>query len=143
MIVLRDHRLFNPLTPGHPLGIDVKQLEAEARKMVQPGQELIMVSGMHNLHDHEHLALAIGRAIESRSVPTHAHSAHAANHTGSADGGRLRARPFLDGKAIMNELHESADMLASGLVGLQVRNHNHPYLKIPSCVIFQSMYCKM
>lgn len=119
VIVLRDHKLFNPLVPGSAHSLDVAALEMEARKMVQAGQELVVVSGVHNLHDHEHLALAIGRAVQSRGVVKHGRARWRQSQQQKEADAELNVRPYLDSTAILNELHQSADLLASGLVGLQ------------------------
>ena len=41
---------------------DLQAIEREVRKFLLPGQELVLVSGTHELHLHHHIASAIARA---------------------------------------------------------------------------------
>ncbi|GJP77636.1 hypothetical protein CLOP_g7994 [Closterium sp. NIES-67] len=106
VIVLSNHRLFNPLAPGHAHSVNLHHLEAQITGMLAPGQEVVLVSGWHSLHDHERLAMAVEKAIRHQSVVlTHA--------DGSTSHG---TRSFLDAPYLLHQFHESADMLASALL---------------------------
>ena len=61
--------------------------------MLQPGQEVMVVAGIHSLHDHERLAMAVAKAMRGMST-----------HDTRADG-RFHARTltFLDG-AVLREV---------------------------------------
>eukprot|EP00899_Mesostigma_viride_P009408 jgi/Mesvir1/18469/Mv14320-RA.1 len=113
IMVLRNHHDFNPLTPGHEFSVDLAAVEKEVRKMVHPGQEVAVVAGVHSLHEHEHLATAIAKAQQSHSV---LEPVGIGRYT-------VGTAPYLDGKIILEELRTSADMLASGLIGI-----SHPIL---------------
>ncbi|CAI5467669.1 unnamed protein product [Closterium sp. Yama58-4] len=106
VIVLSNHRHFNPLAPGHAHSINLHQLEAQITGMLAPGQEVVLVNGWHSLHDHERLAMAVEKSIRHHSVLlTHA--------DGSTSHGTTS---FLDAPYLLHQFHESADMLASALL---------------------------
>jgi hypothetical protein len=80
IIALRDHAAFDPLDPelhyehadfknkdvvdetANEASVDLQAIEREVRKFLLPGQELVLVSGTHELHLHHHIASAIARA---------------------------------------------------------------------------------
>lgn len=108
VIVLRNHHQYDVLHAGgggrH--AIDLKALEAEVRKMLQPGQELVVVGGTHSLHDHQRIAMALTKATRSRTVAE-----------AGPDGRPVAVtRAFIDGSYLVEELRHSADMLAAGLL---------------------------
>jgi hypothetical protein len=117
VIVLRDHNQFSPLKKSsrrHHLDVDL--VKAEARKLLQPGQELVVVSGTHNLHDHEHLAMALLRAQRTSSRADRRNDGTGAGHNHTY---HVSARAYLDSAVLLEEFRHSADLLASGLVGLE------------------------
>lgn len=61
--------------------------------MLQPGQEVMVVAGVHSLHDHERLAMAVAKAMRGMS-----------KHDTREDG-RFHAKTltFLDG-AVLREV---------------------------------------
>jgi hypothetical protein len=61
--------------------------------MVHAGQEVIIISGSHALHQHEKLAVAVSKAMRSHSI-----------HETKTDGRfHVRTKPYLDG-AILREV---------------------------------------
>ena len=80
IIALRDHAAFDPLDPelkfehagvknkdvvdetADNASVDLEAVEREVRKFLLPRQELVLVSGTHELHLHHHIASAIARA---------------------------------------------------------------------------------
>jgi len=58
--------------------------------MLQPGQEVMVVAGVHNLHDHERLAMAVAKAM--RGMSTH--------DTGSDARFHAKTLTFLDGAVL-------------------------------------------
>ncbi|CAI7880847.1 unnamed protein product [Closterium sp. NIES-54] len=106
VIVLSNHRHFNPLAPGHAHSINLHQLEAQITGMLAPGQEVVLVNGWHSLHDHERLAMAVEKSIRHQSVLLR-HSDGSTSHG---------TRSFLDAPYLLHQFHESADMLASALL---------------------------
>ncbi|KAK6160981.1 hypothetical protein DH2020_004362 [Rehmannia glutinosa] len=58
IIVLQNHNRYNIMVKGHNYSIDVEAIEAEVKKMVHQGQEVVIVGGTHALHRHEKLAIA-------------------------------------------------------------------------------------
>ncbi|BBN07035.1 hypothetical protein MPTK1_4g00410 [Marchantia polymorpha subsp. ruderalis] len=106
VIVMRNHNQYNPLQPGTNFSINMTNIEEEVRKMVPPGQEVVVVGGVHNLHDHEKLAIAVVKALRSHSV-----------HETRRDGRfHARARTYLDGALLREEMRHSTDVLAAGLL---------------------------
>ena len=119
MVVLRDHNSFWPLdqeSAGPYRHLDADLIKEEAKKMLQPGQEIVLMTGTHNLHEHKHLTAAVLRSLRTSSRadrrndgagPGHPHTYH------------VTARRYLDGATLLEEFRRSADLLASGLVGLE------------------------
>ena len=61
--------------------------------MVHPGQEVIIISGSHALHQHEKLAVAVSKAARSHSL-----------HETKSDGRfHVRTKTYLDG-AVLKEV---------------------------------------
>ena len=119
VVVLRDHNSFWPLdleSAGPFRHLDVELVKEEAKKMLQPGQEIVLMTGTHNLHEHKRLTAAVLRSLRTSSRadrrnagigPGHEHTYH------------VTARRYLDGATLLEEFRGSADLLASGLVGLE------------------------
>ena len=119
VVVLRDHNSFWPLdqeSAGPYRHLDADLIKEEAKKMLQPGQEIVLMTGTHNLHEHKHLTAAVLRSLRTSSRadrrndgagPGHPHTYH------------VTARRYLDGATLLEEFRRSADLLASGLVGLE------------------------
>ena len=57
-IILRNHNLFNPIEQGIQYSINIQYIKKKISQMLQQGQELSVVSGLHSLHEHPHLAAA-------------------------------------------------------------------------------------
>ncbi|KAL6901970.1 hypothetical protein ACP4OV_004846 [Aristida adscensionis] len=110
IIVLQNHNRYNILQVGHNYSIDVQAIEREVKKMVHPGQEVLIISGSHALHQHEKLAVAVSKATRSHSL-----------HETKSDGRyQVRTKTYLDGAILKEEMERSADVLSSGL--LEVAN---------------------
>jgi len=110
IIVLQNHNRYNILQEGHNYSIDVQAIEREVKKMVHPGQEVIIISGSHALHQHEKLAVAVSKATRSHSL-----------HETKSDGRfHVRTKTYLDGAILKEEMERSADVLSAGL--LEVAN---------------------
>jgi hypothetical protein len=105
IIVLRDHRIFDPLAPGHTFSIDVSKIEEQVKRLALPDQQIQVVSGVHNLQEHERIAIAVERSVRSSTVH-------------ESRGGRYQTvqRQYYDGAALFNELGQTGDYLASGLL---------------------------
>ncbi|XP_037430615.1 uncharacterized protein LOC119296316 [Triticum dicoccoides] len=106
IIVLQNHNRYNILQAGHNNSIDVKAIEREVKKMVHAGQEVIVISGSHALHEHEKLSVAVSKAMRSHSL-----------HETKSDGRfHVRTRTYLDGAILKEEMERSADVLSAGLL---------------------------
>ncbi|XP_047084329.1 uncharacterized protein LOC124695539 [Lolium rigidum] len=106
IIVLQNHNRYNILQAGHNNSIDVQAIEREVKKMVHAGQEVIVISGSHALHDHEKLAVAVSKAMRSHSL-----------HETKSDGRfHVRTKTYLDGAILKEEMERSADVLSAGLL---------------------------
>uniref|UniRef100_A0A3B6JKZ5 DUF7906 domain-containing protein n=1 Tax=Triticum aestivum TaxID=4565 RepID=A0A3B6JKZ5_WHEAT len=106
IIVLQNHNRYNILQAGHNNSIDVKAIEREVKKMVHAGQEVIVISGSHALHEHEKLAVAVSKAMRSHSL-----------HETKSDGRfHVRTKTYLDGAILKEEMERSADVLSAGLL---------------------------
>ncbi|XBH85368.1 hypothetical protein VPH35_073293 [Triticum aestivum] len=106
IIVLQNHNRYNILQAGHNNSIDVKAIEREVKKMVHAGQEVIVISGSHALHEHEKLSVAVSKAMRSHSL-----------HETKSDGRfHVRTKTYLDGAILKEEMERSADVLSAGLL---------------------------
>mmetsp|Transcript_23572 Transcript_23572/g.44947 ORF Transcript_23572/g.44947 Transcript_23572/m.44947 type:complete len:514 (-) Transcript_23572:2007-3548(-) len=108
IILLRNHDLFNPLVPGHAHSIDLFRIKYETKGLIKDDQELVFADGVHDLHRHERLALAVTRSLKSTSGivvgPDGKYSMHLTS--------------VLDPQVLLKEMHNTSDMLASGVIGL-------------------------
>jgi len=106
VIVLQNHNRYNIMDKGHNYSIDVEAIEAEIRKMVYTGQEVVMIGGSHALHRHEKLAIALSKAMRGHSLQETKNDGRFHVHT----------KTHLDGAILKEEMERSADMLAAGLL---------------------------
>ncbi|MCO5582490.1 hypothetical protein L7F22_036387 [Adiantum nelumboides] len=105
IIALQNHDKYNLFQSGRPYTIDVEAITKEARRMLQPGQDVVVVAGSHSLHEHEKLAVAVSKALRGESIQE------------TKDGRfRVRTRTFLDGAVLRDEMRQSGDVLAAGLL---------------------------
>lgn len=98
LIVLANHAEFDPLGQAGgstPFTLDVPAIQAAAASLALPGQELHVVTAIHNIHDHPAVAMAVMKSLHRRS-----------------DG------RYLDTDALQSELRHSSDALAGGLIEL-------------------------
>jgi hypothetical protein len=65
----------------------------QVKTMLQPEQEVMVVAGIHNLHDHERLAMAVAKAM--RGMSTHVTRSDTRFHA--------KTLTFLDG-AVLREV---------------------------------------
>ncbi|XP_078444256.1 uncharacterized protein LOC144713534 [Wolffia australiana] len=106
IIVLQNHNRYNILHSGHNTSIDVKEIEREVRKMVHGTQEIVFTGGSYSLHRHEKLAIAVWRAMR-------AYSQHETKEDGRFN---VRAKTYLDGAILKEEMERSTDVLAHGML---------------------------
>ncbi|KAK6160973.1 hypothetical protein DH2020_004354 [Rehmannia glutinosa] len=106
IIVLQNHNRYNIMVKGHNYSIDVEAIEAEVKKMVHQGQEVVIVGGTHALHRHEKLAIAVSKAMRSHSLQETKKDGRFHVHT----------KTYLDGAILKEEMERSADVLAAGLL---------------------------
>ncbi|XP_024397913.1 uncharacterized protein [Physcomitrium patens] len=106
IIVLRNHLHYSVLQPGNNHSIDVDAIRHQVKGMLQPRQEVMVVAGIHSLHDHERLAMAVAKAMRGMST-----------HDTRSDGRfHVRTLTFLDGAVLREEMRHSADVLAAGIL---------------------------
>ncbi|KAL7144319.1 hypothetical protein ABFS83_07G004500 [Erythranthe nasuta] len=106
IIVLQNHNRYNIMDKGHNYSIDVEAIEAEVKKMVHQGQEVVIVGGSHALHRHEKLSIAVSKAMRSHSLQETKKDGRFHVHT----------KTYLDGAILKEEMERSADVLAAGLL---------------------------
>lgn len=113
LIVLRDHRNFDPLEPGHAFSLDVATIEEQVMLLALPEQPVHFVAGLHNLQEHERVAIAVARA--SRADTSHTHRE-----------GRVQSSysHYIDSKVLLSELAACSDYLAAGLMAGHPERHN-------------------
>lgn len=106
IIVLQNHNRYNILDKGQNNSIDIEAIEAEVKKMVHYGQEVVIVGGSHALHRHEKLTIAVSKAMRGHSLQETKKDGRFHVHT----------KTYLDGAILKEEMERSADVLAAGLL---------------------------
>lgn len=106
IIVLQNHNRYNIIDKGHNYSINIEAIEAEVKKMVHAGQEVVIVGGSHSLHRHEKLSIAVSKAMRSHSLQETKNDGRFHVHT----------KTYLDGAILKEEMERSADVLAAGLL---------------------------
>ncbi|KAK4767501.1 hypothetical protein SAY86_015251 [Trapa natans] len=106
IIVLQNHNRYNIMEKGHNYSIDIAAIESEVKNMVHNGQEVVIIGGSHALHHHEKIAIAVSKAIRSRSLQETKNDGRFHVHT----------KTYLDGGILKEEMERSADVLAAGLL---------------------------
>ena len=111
ILVFRNHDLVNPLAAARPedplyqdFMIDMGVLEAEVRKMLLPKQKVVFIKGVHFLHDHKTISLALQKATKSKAGWL------------STDLQQEKLQ-YVDAEALFHELGHSDDLLAASLMG--------------------------
>ncbi|XP_050218417.1 uncharacterized protein LOC126669117 [Mercurialis annua] len=108
IIVLQNHNRYNIMEKGHNYSINMEEIESEVKKLVHDEQEVVIVGGIHALHRHEKLAIAVSKAIRGFSLQETKKDGRFHVHT----------KTYLDGAILKEEMERSADMLAAGLLEL-------------------------
>ncbi|XP_050372530.1 uncharacterized protein LOC126790362 [Argentina anserina] len=106
IIVLQNHNRYNIIEKGHNYSINIAEIEAQVKKMVHEGQEVVIVGGSHSLHRHEKLATAVSKAMRGHSLQETKNDGRFHVHT----------KTYLDGAILKEEMERSADVLAAGLL---------------------------
>ncbi|KAL6193627.1 hypothetical protein ACLB2K_034711 [Fragaria x ananassa] len=106
IIVLQNHNRYNIIDKGHNYSINIEAIEAQVKKMVHEGQEVVIVGGSHSLHRHEKLAIAVSKAMRGHSLQETKNDGRFHVHT----------KTYLDGAILKEEMERSADVLAAGLL---------------------------
>ncbi|KAF3456370.1 hypothetical protein FNV43_RR01020 [Rhamnella rubrinervis] len=106
IIILQNHNRYNIMEKGHNYSINIKEIEAEVKKMVHDGQEVVIIGGSHSLHEHEKLAIAVSKAMRGHSLQETKNDGRFHVHT----------KTYLDGALLKEEMERSADVLAAGLL---------------------------
>jgi hypothetical protein len=123
--VFQDHKKWNAVHPGTAFGLDIPQIDAQLKRMQLPGQEIVLVSGLHNLHEHKHVYMALVKSLRYDS-----------SHELTPEGEFIVRRveksyssllridpcldvlqvPYLDTAVLRQELEDAADPLAAELI---------------------------
>ena len=106
LIVLRDHRAWDPLKPGHAHSLDVAALEAQVSRLLLPGQSLRVLASTHQLHSHPAVSVALARALQSDTIRQQNASGH---HV-------TTAHAYIDVGLLASRLRRKVDWLTSGLL---------------------------
>lgn len=117
VVLLTDYELTEDdyskrLTHDNFMGINLTTVERGVGRLIDAGQEAVVVSAQHPLSRHRGVAAALFKARRTRVEPAAVSAAggsHAGYHTWSAT--------HVDAAALMEELALSADKLTHGLVG--------------------------
>jgi len=129
IIVLRNHDQFHPFNKLsnsnnsrfgeqeiEDFQIDMKIIEAQLQRMLLPKQKIVLTKGVHFLHDHPRISLALQKSILQIFAPNE------------------EFRPYIDSEMLIHELGHSDDLLAAALFGL---SHDSDEFIIPSKTVSQ------
>mmetsp|Transcript_56015 Transcript_56015/g.137363 ORF Transcript_56015/g.137363 Transcript_56015/m.137363 type:complete len:760 (-) Transcript_56015:34-2313(-) len=105
LIVFRDHTFYNPLEQGHIFSIDVEQITREVQRMAMPDQKVEVITGLQSLLEHERVAIALTKAMRADTI----HESHGGRY-------QVKATHYLDSQTLFQELRDTGDYLASGLI---------------------------
>jgi hypothetical protein len=119
LVVLRNHRRFNPIQQGgavdskdsqeagpvNDFALNLDLLRDELSRMLLPHQQMVLSTTVQSLHEHRHVSIAVSKALQGDTV----HSA--------TPGGQYTAKtvPYLDSSLLHDELDHSVDLLVSVL----------------------------
>ncbi|KAJ1418659.1 hypothetical protein SESBI_15586 [Sesbania bispinosa] len=106
IIVLQNHNRYNIMEKGHNYSINIEEIEAEVKNLLHDGQEVVIIGGVHSLHRHEKLAIAVSKAMRGHSLQETKNDGRFHVHT----------KTYLDGAILKEEMERSADVLAAGLL---------------------------
>ena len=59
LVVLTDHRAYDPLVPGHKHSLDVERIRAEVSRLLLPSQTLTLLPSTHHIHEHPSISVAL------------------------------------------------------------------------------------
>eukprot|EP01114_Cavostelium_apophysatum_P023378 TRINITY_DN8786_c0_g1_i1.p1 TRINITY_DN8786_c0_g1~~TRINITY_DN8786_c0_g1_i1.p1 ORF type:complete len:710 (+),score=142.99 TRINITY_DN8786_c0_g1_i1:64-2193(+) len=114
IVILRNHIIFNPLEGDSDFSIDFNYIRKQVQQMFLPHQSVTVVAGVHSLHDHKHLSMAVSKAKRSDSV-----------HELTWQGRYVaREKVYLDSNALIHEFRKVEDLLGSGLLSLSTPAQN-------------------
>lgn len=108
IVVLRNHRRFNPLVAQGTKAefkIDVPLIREQLESLLLPGQELLLLPVLEDLHAHPFLSTAVFKALKGDTV-----------HTASQEGYKTRTMAYLDSKILAEEMRHGADALTAMLI---------------------------
>ena len=126
IVVLRNHNAFDPLHRVANFSIDIPLITSRIKELALPGQEIVVVSGVHLLHDHKPISMAVSRALRSDSeLAMGRHGQYEAMD-----------KPYLDSAQLFQELEDAADELAAGLMTAASPLHHRAFFNddIPTAV---------
>lgn len=106
IIVLQNHNRYNIMQKGHNYSINIDEIKAEVKKLLNDGQEVVIIGGTHALHHHEKLSIAVSKAMRGHSLQETKNDGRFHVHT----------KTYLDGAILKEEMERSADVLAAGLL---------------------------
>lgn len=106
IVVLRNHRAFDPLVPGHARSLNVARLREAIAEVVPRHQEVTLLPSTHDVHDHPQISVALTRSMR----------ADTAFEQRAGGGAFSSAQPYVDARTLTHELRHSVDWLAAGLI---------------------------
>eukprot|EP00850_Spirogloea_muscicola_P013627 SM000093S24438 [mRNA] locus=s93:351148:356688:- [translate_table: standard] len=111
VIALQNHHKYNPFEHY----VDISAIEHEVKQMAHPGQSVLVIHGVHSLHDHERIAMALARAVRVREDFVEGVKGSTLGLL-EHDANRTQRPTYLDGAFLVEEFRHSSDMLAAGLL---------------------------
>jgi hypothetical protein len=85
--------------------INADVIKKEMKKMLLGGQELVMTSGIHNLHDHPLISVALRKALKEVTASNLCFQRNCSN-----------VQRFLSSSDLLKQLQHTHDLLAEGLL---------------------------
>lgn len=108
LIVLRNHREFDPLTvdPSSEYYINATAIHDQIHQLLMPHQEAVVLPVTHDLFDHRALSASVYRALRTDTI--HSADKHGRFHATTV--------PFLDSHLLTEALRRTSDSLAGPLL---------------------------
>lgn len=65
---MKNHNDFNPLEREIDYSINYQLISKTLKEFLPKGQDVLVVPGVHSLHEHKHLSVVVAKAKKSSSI---------------------------------------------------------------------------
>ncbi|GMH38389.1 hypothetical protein BSKO_06273 [Bryopsis sp. KO-2023] len=112
-MLIRNHLDSNSLEAGDPHHVNISRIHEQLFGLMGSRSNAVVLHSHHSLHEHKPLAIALHKAMYSKSeaVVITVDTEH------GKPGLHAKVNTYLDGNALVEEFEQAADVLTSGWVG--------------------------